>query len=118
MVLILWEIGENTLLFFAAILTPAQAPNQPITAVTHIDFMPGHLDAVPALIQALSDPDRGVRQAAVKALGRIGPGAQAAVPALSRALKKGSGPEAQEAILLINGGKLDTTSGDPIVPKQ
>jgi quinol monooxygenase YgiN len=49
------------LLFFAATLTPAQAPNQPITAVTHIDFMPGHLDAVPALIayvaQASHDPN-------------------------------------------------------------
>lgn len=78
---------------------------------------PDAKDAVPALIQALSDPDRGVRQASVKALGRIGPGARAAVPALSRALRKGSWPEAQEAILLINGGELDTTSGDPIVPK-
>jgi HEAT repeat protein len=78
---------------------------------------PDAKDAVPALIKALSDPDRGVRQASVKALGRIGPGARAAVPALSRALKMGSWPEAQEAILLINGGKLDTTSGDPIVPK-
>jgi quinol monooxygenase YgiN len=36
-------------LFTAATLAPAQAPNQPITAVTHIDFMPNHLDAVPAL---------------------------------------------------------------------
>jgi HEAT repeat protein len=78
---------------------------------------PDAKDAVPALIRALSDPDRGVRQASVKALGRIGPAARAAVPALSRALKKGSWPEAQEAILLINGGELDTTSGDPIVPK-
>jgi quinol monooxygenase YgiN len=36
-------------LFSAATLAPAQTPNQPITAVTHIDFMPGHTDAVPAL---------------------------------------------------------------------
>ena len=78
---------------------------------------PDAKDAVPALINALSDPDRGVRQASVKALGRIGPAAKAAVPALSRALKKGSWPEAQEAILRINGGELDTTSGDAIVPK-
>lgn len=78
---------------------------------------PDAKDAVPALIKALADPDRGVRQASVKALGRIGPAAKAAVPALSRALKKGSWPEAQEAILRINGGELDTTSGDAIVPK-
>ena len=78
---------------------------------------PDAKDAVPALITALSDPDRGVRQASVKALGRIGPAAKAAIPALSRALKKGSWPEAQEAILRINGGELDTTSGNGIVPK-
>jgi quinol monooxygenase YgiN len=36
-------------LAFAATIAPAQAPNQPITAVTHIDFMPNHTDAVPAL---------------------------------------------------------------------
>lgn len=78
---------------------------------------PDAKDAVPALITALSDPDRGVRQASVKALGSIGPAAKAAVPALSRALKKGSWPEAQEAILRINGGELDASSGDPVVPK-
>jgi quinol monooxygenase YgiN len=38
------------LLFFAATLTTAQTPNQPITAVAHIDFMPDHLDVVPGLI--------------------------------------------------------------------
>jgi quinol monooxygenase YgiN len=37
------------LALFAATIAPAQASNQPITAVTHVDFMPGHLDAVPAL---------------------------------------------------------------------
>jgi quinol monooxygenase YgiN len=36
-------------LFFAATLTPAQSPHQPIVDVVHIDFMPGHTDAVPAL---------------------------------------------------------------------
>jgi len=79
---------------------------------------PDASEAVPALIKALADPDRGVRQASVKALGKIGPGAKAAIPALRRALKKGSWPEAQEAILRINGGELDSTSGDPIVPKE
>ena len=48
-------------LFFATTLTQAQAPSQPITAVTHIDFMPGHLDAIPALTayvgQASHDPN-------------------------------------------------------------
>ncbi len=35
--------------FLAATLAPAQSPNQPIVAVVHIDFMPNHTDAVPAL---------------------------------------------------------------------
>ena len=36
------------------------------------------VDAVPALAKALDDPEPGVRQAAVKALGAIGPAARAA----------------------------------------
>jgi quinol monooxygenase YgiN len=38
-----------TALLFAATATPAQSPRQPIVDVVHIDFMPGHTDAVPAL---------------------------------------------------------------------
>jgi hypothetical protein len=44
-----------------------------------------------------------VRQAAVKALGAIGPPAAAAVPTLTRMLRKGSWPEAEEAIRRIRG---------------
>jgi HEAT repeat protein len=40
--------------------------------------------AVPALIEGLGDPDDGPRWTAAEALGRIGPRAQAAVPALTR----------------------------------
>jgi HEAT repeat protein len=43
--------------------------------------------AVPALIRALWDQDNGVRDKAAEALGRIGPAARAAVPALIVALK-------------------------------
>ena len=42
--------------------------------------------AVPALAQALSDPDERVRQAAAETLGSFGPVAQNAEPALRRAL--------------------------------
>ncbi len=38
--------------------------------------------AVPALIEALKDPEWDVRSYAAQALGRIGPEAKAAVPAL------------------------------------
>jgi hypothetical protein len=44
-----------------------------------------------------------VRQAAVKALGAIGPPASAAVPVLTRVLRKGPWPEAEEAIRRIRG---------------
>ena len=43
--------------------------------------------AVPALIDALSDEDRGVRKSVVLTLARIGPEAEEAVPALVRALR-------------------------------
>ena len=54
--------------------------------------------AVPALVKALADEDQRVRQTAVKALGRIGPAAREAVPVLTGALKRGSWPEAEEAL--------------------
>jgi HEAT repeat protein len=59
--------------------------------------------AVPALAKAVSDRDLRVRQAAVKALGAIGPPAKAALPALTRMLRRGSWPEAEEAVRRIRG---------------
>lgn len=44
------------------------------------------VEAVPALIKALNDPNPGVRRAAVSALSEIGPAARDANPALLRAL--------------------------------
>lgn len=66
-------------------------------------------EAIPALVKALSDRDNRVRQASVKALGAIGPAATPAIPVLNRALKKGSWPEAEEAILKIRGRPYDST---------
>jgi HEAT repeat protein len=43
-------------------------------------------DAIPALIQALNDPDVGPRNSACIALGDIGPLAKEALPALQKAL--------------------------------
>jgi len=59
--------------------------------------------AVPALTKAISDRDMRVRQAAVKALAAIGPPASAALPALTRVLRRGSWPEAEEAVRRIRG---------------
>ena len=44
-----------------------------------------------------------MRQAAVKALGAIGPPAKGALPALTRVLRRGSWPEAEEAVRSIRG---------------
>jgi HEAT repeat protein len=43
-------------------------------------------DAVPHLVKLLDDPDESVRKAATRTLGRIGPPADQAVPALVRTL--------------------------------
>lgn len=65
---------------------------------------------VPGLSGALKDPDAGVRWAAAESLGRIGPAAKSAVPALAAALEDkeirsivadalaGIGPEAKPAV--------------------
>jgi HEAT repeat protein len=58
---------------------------------------------VPALVKAIGDRDGSVRQAAVKALAAIGPAASEALPALTRALKRSSWPEADEAVRRIRG---------------
>ena len=48
--------------------------------------------AVPALIDALHDPDGGVRKAAAEALGKVDPDLKLAVPALQNALKDKAPP--------------------------
>jgi HEAT repeat protein len=77
--------------------------------------------AVPALAQAVSDPDFHVRGNAVRALGAIGPDAAAAVPDLIKALsdpeseiRKAAatalgkiGPRAKEAIPALEGKSKD-----------
>lgn len=59
--------------------------------------------AVPELTKAISDRDQRVRQAAVKALAAIGPPALSALPTLTRVLRRGSWPEAEEAVRRIRG---------------
>ena len=82
----------------------APDPELRLTAAMAFESMgPAASAAVPGLVKALSDPDRRVRQAAVKALGSIGPAARAALPALTARLKRGSWPEAEEAVLRIRG---------------
>lgn len=69
--------------------------------------------AVPGLIRALADRDANVRKAAAGALGKIGPAAQEAVPALKLTLKSDRHPkvraEAAEALLRIGKAALAAT---------
>lgn len=63
----------------------AQAPSSRNAAAYEIASMgPAAAPAVPALIEALDDPDAAVRFPVTVALGEIGPAAEAAVPRLQR----------------------------------
>jgi HEAT repeat protein len=61
-------------------------------------------EALPALINALSDPHHLVRQAAIPALGDIGPSAKSGIPALTEILKEGDLPEKKAAVYSL--GKI------------
>ena len=52
---------------------------------------------VPLLIKLLKDENCRVRVAAIRALGKMGPAAKVAVPALTESLKDTAGPEARDA---------------------
>ena len=73
--------------------------------------------AVPVLLGLLKDEDIYVRLAAVSALGRFGPAAKAAVPALSKMLgdENAGGKAAKEAL-----EKIRRSSGRPqlILPSR
>ncbi len=69
--------------------------------------------AIPALTKALKDRDEDVPTLAAEALGKIGPDAAAAVPALTRMAKRPGGRAAREALKKITkGDKQDRTPED------
>ena len=63
-------------------LQQGQTPQRIDAAKTLAGFGALAVDAVPALIIALGDENKALRTYAIKALGRIGPPAKAAIPAL------------------------------------
>ena len=102
----LWGMGPRaaTAVPDLAAVLALPDPELRLTAAMAFETIgPAASAAVPGLVKALSDRDRRVRQAAVKALGSIGPAARAALPALTARLKRGSWPEAEEAVLRIRG---------------
>jgi HEAT repeat protein len=84
--------ANSTVPRLAARLHPGTNPSivrsSAATALGRISRCPER--AVPALIQALEDPDENVRQSAMRALAAFGPHAKTAVPALIRALAHAS----------------------------
>ncbi len=61
-------------------------------------------DAVPRLISALADEHHGVRKEAALSLGKIGPAAKAAIPALDAVRQESNlGQFAEEALKEIRG---------------
>lgn len=66
----------------------------------------GAAASVPALVEALKDSDAAVVKKALRALGAIGPGAKAAIPALRALHGKGRHVMLVEAALAkIHGGR-------------
>jgi HEAT repeat protein len=63
-----------------------------------------HDEAIPVLIEKLSDPHHLVRQAAIPALGDIGPSAKPAIPELRRILLEGNDSERKAAVYSL--GKI------------
>lgn len=61
--------------------------------------------AVPALTEALKDPDLAVKSACVEALGRVGPDAHTAAPAILEALKSNDKALTQAAVFAL--GRVD-----------
>jgi HEAT repeat protein len=85
-----WKLGKDAKALPALVETlQDKAPSSRSYAATTLGYVMRQeaKPAVPALIQALWDEDTGVRAGAAEALGRIGPPAQAAIPALLTALK-------------------------------
>ena len=105
----------------------SENPAHRLTAASPLFGMGGEgRAAVPALAEALDDPDRELRVAAAMALESIGPDAAAAIPALVKALKDREGLVRQRAVIalgsigpaatdaipaLVEAGKLDPLRG-------
>lgn len=67
----------------------------------------GFFDVVSELIRALHDTDEGVRISAISSLGRIGPKAAKAIPALEHALQDADVTVRTEAAKALKRVKLE-----------
>src|SRR5262245_12382518 len=102
----LWGMGDRgraAVPDLAATLVDPDAELRVAAAMALQNMGPAAAPATLELAKAIKDSDLRVRQAAAKAPGAIGPPAAAALPTLTRVLRRGSWPEAEEAVRRIRG---------------
>ena len=80
---------ETTVSSLAEVLKQGKSSDRVQAIRTLQLFGPKSVEAVPALIVALTDEKPSVRAQAAKALGKLGPAAEAAVPALTAMQEEG-----------------------------
>jgi HEAT repeat protein len=109
----LWLLGPKADPVVPALLSTAQGPPNKAAAARSLlaSFGPR---IVPVLIKSLGDGEAARREAAADILGRIGPPARTAVPALFAALKDNSSSVALMAAMAL--AEIHPTRSRPAVP--
>jgi len=102
----LWGMGDRGRAAVPDLAATLVDPDPDLRVAVAMALQNMGASAAPATLElaaAIKDSDVRVRQAAAKALGAIGPPAAAALPTLTRVLRRGSWPEAEEAVRRIRG---------------
>lgn len=108
----LWRLGPKADAVVPALLSLAQGPPEKSARARELLASLGpHI--VPVLVNALGDGEAARREAAADVLGRIGPPARAAVPAILAALKDKSSAVALMAAMAL--AQIDSTRGGAAV---
>jgi len=102
------RLGAEGKDFRGKVVAALNDPDESVRRTVINQLGPDYADAVPQLIPLLADPKR--RAPAMEALGRIGPGSKAAVPALVKLLPSGTSEErlkVLEALTQIAAGATE-----------
>lgn len=89
--------GDVTASVATAVLKHQDPRARWLATLALVEFAPKRVDTVAALTEALTDPDSRTRAGAAAALGKIGPLAASALPALQSAANQDSDPTVQQA---------------------
>lgn len=109
----LWRLGPKAQAIAPALFSLAAGPLEKTASARDLlaSFGPR---VVPNLMKALRDDEAARREAAAEVLGRIGPPAREAVPALLAALKDKNSAVALTAALAL--AEVDSTRAGPVMP--